>query len=119
MRFTDPRPGRVGFTLVELVVAVTVLAVGLLGLSATAGVVASRMNAALLETRVTTRAQAALEGLLAGEPDVPSTGEAERGRLETSWLASGAGLREVRVVVEGRLAGSDAADTLVTLACGR
>jgi prepilin-type N-terminal cleavage/methylation domain-containing protein len=110
MRRTDLGAGQPGFTLVEVVVALTVLAVGILGLSATVGVVAWRMNSSLLETRVTTCAQAELEGLLA------PPGERRHGNLEVSWRVSGGDLKEVQVVVRGQLAGSEVADTLTTLA---
>jgi prepilin-type N-terminal cleavage/methylation domain-containing protein len=116
MRRTDHGSGRSGFTLVELVVALTVLVVGMLGLSATVGVVAARMNASLLETRVTTRAQAELESLLAGGTDPLASGEDRRGGLLVSWRVSGGDLQEIVVVVRGQLAGAEVVDTLVTLA---
>jgi prepilin-type N-terminal cleavage/methylation domain-containing protein len=108
MRRTDLGAGQPGFTLVEVVVALTVLAVGILGLSATVGVVA--------ETRVTTCAQAELEGLLARGIDGLAPGERRHGNLEVSWRVSGGDLKEVQVVVRGQLAGSEVADTLTTLA---
>jgi hypothetical protein len=92
-----------------------VLAVGILGLSGTVGVVASRMSASLLETRVTARAQAELEGLLARATELPAQGERRQGGLEVSWQVGGGDLKEIRVVVRGRLAGSEVADTVVTL----
>ena len=107
--------GRLGFTLVEVVVALTVLTVGLLGLSATVGVVASRMNSSLLETRVTACALAQLEGLLAYGAERPGSGGCGYGDLEVSRGVGVQDLQEVRVVVRGRLAGSEVADTLITL----
>lgn len=95
--------------------ALTVLAVGILGLSGTVGVVASRMSASLLETRVTACAQAELETLLARGPELPEQGERRHGGLEVSWRAGGGDLKEIRVVVRGRLAGSEVADTVATL----
>jgi prepilin-type N-terminal cleavage/methylation domain-containing protein len=116
MRRTDLGAGQPGFTLVEVVVALTVLAVGILGLSATVGVVAWRMNSSLLETRVTACAQAELEGLLARGIDGLAPGERRHGNLEVSWRVSGGDLKEIQVVVRGQLAGSEVADTLTTLA---
>jgi prepilin-type N-terminal cleavage/methylation domain-containing protein len=107
---------RLGFTLVEVVVALTVLAVGMLGLSATVGVVASRMSSSLLETRVAICAQAELESLLARGLDRTVSGERRQDDLELSWRVSGGELKEIRVVVSGRLAGSQVVDTLMTLA---
>jgi prepilin-type N-terminal cleavage/methylation domain-containing protein len=108
--------GRSGFTLVEVVVALTVLAVGMLGLSATVGVVATRMSSSLLETRVTACAQAELEGVLAHGIDWSASGERRGCSLEVSWRVSGQDLKEIQVIVRGRLAGSEVADTLTTLA---
>jgi prepilin-type N-terminal cleavage/methylation domain-containing protein len=116
MRGRDRGADRLGFTLVEVVVALTVLAVGMLGLSATVGVVASRMSSSLLKTRVTTCAQAELEAMLARGLDWPASGEHRQGDLEVSWRVSNGDLKEIRVVVRGQLAGSDVADTLTTLA---
>jgi prepilin-type N-terminal cleavage/methylation domain-containing protein len=116
MRRSDRGAGRLGFTLVEVVVALTVLAVGLLGFSAAVGVVAARMSSSLLETRVTMCAQAKLEELLAGGL-AGSASEGCRGTdLEVGWQVSGQDLKEIKVYVRGRLAGSEIADTLTTLA---
>jgi prepilin-type N-terminal cleavage/methylation domain-containing protein len=116
MRRTGLGDGGSGFSLVEVVVALTVLVVGILGLSATVGVVARRMNFSLLETRVTTCAQAELEDLLARPIEVPASGERRHGSLEVRWQVSGDDPKEIQVVVRGRLAGSEVADTLATLA---
>lgn len=115
MRGGDRGADRLGFTLVEVVVALTVLAVGMLGLTATVGVVASRMSSSLLETRVTTCAQAELEATLAGGLDQPAFAERQACDLEMSRLLSGGDPEEIRIVVRGQLAGSEFADTLTTL----
>ncbi|UCC82058.1 MAG: prepilin-type N-terminal cleavage/methylation domain-containing protein [Gemmatimonadota bacterium] len=115
MRGGDRAAGRVGFTLVEVVVALTVLTVGMLGLSATVAVVASRMSSSLLETRVRTCAQAELEGMLAHGLDWPASVERQQCDLEVSWQVSGGDLKEIIVVVGGQLAGSEFADTLSML----
>jgi prepilin-type N-terminal cleavage/methylation domain-containing protein len=119
MRRTGIGGGRPGFSLVEVVVALTVLAVGILGLSATVGVVARRMNFSLLETWVTTCAQAELEDLLARPIDLAASGERRHGGLEVTWQVSGDDPKEIQVIVRGRLAGSEVADTLTTLASVR
>ncbi len=111
----DRGAGRLGFTLVEVVVALTVLAVGLLGLSATVGVVASRMSNSILETRVTTCAQAELEGMLARGLDWLASGERQPCDLEISRQVGGGDLKEIVVIVSGQLAGSEFTDTLTTL----
>lgn len=116
MRRRDLGPGRHGFTLVEVIVALTVLAVGLLGFSATVGVVAARMSASLLETRVTTCAQAKLEELLAGGLGGSASEGCRQIGLELGWQVNGQDLKEIRVYVRGQLAGSEIADTLTTLA---
>ncbi|UCC73384.1 MAG: prepilin-type N-terminal cleavage/methylation domain-containing protein [Gemmatimonadota bacterium] len=119
MRRTTATGSRSGFTLVEMLVAVTVLAVGLLGLSATMGVVATSMNASLLETRLATGAQAEMESLLVAAAPRPGSGEREARGLRIGWEVGGTGLREIRVFVRGQLRGAQATDTLATLVCAR
>jgi prepilin-type N-terminal cleavage/methylation domain-containing protein len=112
-----PRPGwrRAGFTVAELLVAMMVLSVGILGLSATAGVVAALMKRSHLETQVMTRAQAEMERLLAGRTDTLAAGDSLRGGPNVAWYVSGEELKEVRLVVQHRVGGIEVADTLVTL----
>ncbi|HET9005031.1 MAG TPA: prepilin-type N-terminal cleavage/methylation domain-containing protein [Gemmatimonadaceae bacterium] len=56
-----PTGGRAGFTLVELLVALMVFAVGMLGLAATAGSVTRMMGGAKRQTLAATVAQSRLE----------------------------------------------------------
>lgn len=107
---------RLGFTLAEVVIALTVFTVGILGLSAAVGVVASRLNASLLQTRVTTSAQARLESLLARRLEAPASDQRRVGETEISWWVGGDDPMEIRVIATGWLAGSQATDSLTTLA---
>ena len=112
MRRTDG-PRAKGFTLIEVLVALVVLSVGLLGLSATAAAVASQMRASHLRTRVKARAQAELEWLLASGGE--GAGERREGGVRVAWEVSGVSLREIRLVVELNTGRGSFTDTLVTL----
>lgn len=106
---------RAGFTLVDVIVAVVVLAVGILGLSATAGVVAAHMRVAQADTELRARAQAEMESLLAGGYRRLASGESRRGGYRVSWEVSGVDPKQVRLVVERRVGREPVADTLVTM----
>jgi prepilin-type N-terminal cleavage/methylation domain-containing protein len=106
-------PRAKGFTLIEVLVALVVLTVGLLGLSATAAMVASEMRASHLRTRVKARAQAELEWLLASGAEGP--GEIREDGVRIVWEVGGASLREISLVVELSTGRGSFADTLVAL----
>jgi prepilin-type N-terminal cleavage/methylation domain-containing protein len=102
-----------GFSLVELVVALTVLAISALGLAATARVVADSMMVSYLDTRIAIAAQSALERLLARENDDLASGTSADGPVLVSWTLGDGELRELSLVVSGRLAGIEVRDTVV------
>ncbi len=104
-----------GFTLVEVLVAVLLLVVGLLGLSATLSVVAWRMSVAELETRVRTGAEAEIEALLAAGYDRLAPGISQRAGLAVDWQVDGDDPRRVTLVARGTLGRHERADTLETL----
>ena len=106
---------RAGFTLVELVVAVLVLSVGILGLTATVGVVGRNMRVSYLETQVRSRARAQMERLLAGSRSGLASGNSRQDGTEIDWLVTGVGLRQLWLVARRRTGPHEAADTLVTL----
>ena len=117
---TDERSrSRAGFTVVELVVALLVLAAGILGLAATTAVVASSMRVAHLETQVATRAQAEMESLLSSGVDRLAPGARRDGGLFLAWEVSGTDLRQLRLVVRRDLGPDLSADTLLTLVRAR
>ncbi|HSG82773.1 MAG TPA: prepilin-type N-terminal cleavage/methylation domain-containing protein [Gemmatimonadota bacterium] len=104
-----------GFTLVELLVALVLLAVGVLGLSAASLCAASRLGIARLDTRIRVRAQTELESLLAaGDTELWSPGHGDD-RLTLAWQVSEGHPRILTVVVAGRQRTEVLADTLVTL----
>jgi prepilin-type N-terminal cleavage/methylation domain-containing protein len=106
---------RSGFTLVELLVALAVLLVGVLGLSAVASVVASHIRVARLETRVQALAQAELEGALAEGSDRIASGSGRSGELQFTIEVSGADPRLLSLVVAGHAGSDTVTDTLMTL----
>ena len=89
----SPNAGRPGFTLVELIVAVIILTVGVLGLASTAGVVARQMSGGAQQTLAANVAQTRFERLRAvncASLPVPSKGtETARGITEVWTVEPG------------------------------
>ena len=106
---------RSGFTLVEVLVALVVLLVGVLGLSAAVSVIASNLRIARLETRVHALAQAELESALAEGSDRIASGSRSSGELQVTLGVSGADPRLLSLVVAGRAGSDTVTDTLMTL----
>ncbi len=111
--------GRAGFTLVELVVAVLVLAVGVLGLTASVGVVGWNMRSSYVQTQARARARAQMESLLAEERDSLMSGDIDQGATRITWRVTGDGPRQVWLVGHTRIGRHEAADTLATLVYDR
>ncbi|MEE9132711.1 MAG: prepilin-type N-terminal cleavage/methylation domain-containing protein [Gemmatimonadota bacterium] len=107
--------GRAGFTLVELVVAVMVLAIGILGLTATVGVVGRSMRISYLQTQLRARALVEMEGLLAGGYAQLMSGERREGGAQITWRVGGGDPKQLVLVVRQRLGQHELADTLATL----
>ncbi|MGH7665228.1 MAG: type IV pilus modification PilV family protein [Gemmatimonadaceae bacterium] len=86
--------GRDGFTLVELIVAIVILSIGVLGLASTAAVVTRQMSGGAQQTLAANVAQSRFERLRSvncSQLAIPSTGSATgRGMSETWTLAAGA-----------------------------
>ena len=80
---------RDGFTIVELLVAVVILAVGVLGLAATSAVVLQQMTGAKVQTNASQIAQSRVE-LLAGKscPAMAFTGSATSGQVKETWTVT-------------------------------
>jgi len=106
---------RSGFTLVEVLVAVVVLAIGVLGLASTVAVVGWNMRLSYLKTQLRARAQLEMEGLLARGQEAFVSGERRQGGLSINWQVSGDGLRQLLLVTRQQLGPHEVADTLVTL----
>jgi prepilin-type N-terminal cleavage/methylation domain-containing protein len=110
-----PERGAPGFTLVEVLVAVVLLAIGILGLSATVGVVGWYLSAARLQTQVNARAQAEIERMLASAYLRPGVGGVRDGAAEVGWEVADFDPQRVWVVVRRRLGPLELADTLAVL----
>ena len=108
-----------GHTVVELVVAIVILAVGLLALSATAGVVSRMMTVSLLEAQARFAAQARLEELLAKPSDRLASGVWQRDDLSLRWNVSEGDPRRIVLVVRQVLGPRETGDSLVTAARSR
>ncbi len=104
-----------GFALVDVIVAVVILSIGVLGLAATTSVVAANMRASYVNTRLAVSAQARMEGLLAGGPEHLLPGDRQHGPLRVRWSVTGGDPREIELVVEYRTGSFARADTLVAL----
>lgn len=104
-----------GFTVVDMTVAITVLAVGILGLAAMVGVVGKQMRSSLLDTRIAMLAAREMEGLLSADRDALGSGTRQQGDMRIVWQTRGSWPRELELIVtydDGML---QRADTLVTL----
>lgn len=106
---------RMGFTLVEVITAVVLLGIGILGLAAAVGAIASLMHASYLDTQLRAKGQSQMERLLAAGYARVASGELAEGPYLTKWSVSDGALREIRLVVEHRIGSNVAADTFVTL----
>ena len=62
-RLNTSKRARHGFTLVELIIAIVILVVGVLGLASTAAVVMKQITASSMQTRAAMTAQSRLERL--------------------------------------------------------
>jgi Tfp pilus assembly protein PilV len=104
-----------GYSAVELMVAVVVLAIGVLGLSATASVVSGLMKTSSLDSRLRFTSQAAVEQLLLEPSDRLASGERRTGDQVVSWQVSGDRPRRLIVIARDAMGGIEAADTLATI----
>jgi prepilin-type N-terminal cleavage/methylation domain-containing protein len=108
-----------GFSLVEVVVAVVILAVGILALSGTAGAIARMTGMARHASASAVLAVSRLERLRAAScPPGVATGAATAGRYREEWSATPQGTGGMlRVIVgydDGRRARADTFETRVT-----
>lgn len=92
-RTSARRHGRSGFTLVELIVAMLMLTIGLLGLAGVGAVVLKQMRGGTYQTIAASIAQSRFEQF-EGDPcsSIASGSATVRGMTET-WTASAVGLR--------------------------
>ena len=98
---------RRGFTVVEVMVAIVLLCVGLLGLAATGALVTRLVMEGRRATVAATLAQRHLEGLLAGDCGAPSSGTSVEAPFGVRWNARpDAGGLAVDVVVDAPVWGA-------------
>lgn len=95
--------GRNGLTLIEVVVAMIVLAVGLLGLAAGTGWAVRSAELSRIETNRATAKQSAVEELRATPFNQVGTGTATFGAYDVSWRQedSDQNWRLMEIVVQG------------------
>ena len=98
-----PKSGRSGFTLVELVVAVVILAVGVLGLAGATSYMIRETTLADLRTERTAALVAGLERLTATPFDSVEAGSDKVGAYAISWtvVPQGGEVKVIRLVTEG------------------
>jgi prepilin-type N-terminal cleavage/methylation domain-containing protein len=92
---SDRGAQRRGFTIVEVIVAIMILAIGVLGLAATSGVVTRQLGRGNLQTIASTVAQSRFDSLasvpcanLAPTSGVNQTGTANTRGIRESWVIS-------------------------------
>ncbi len=89
---------RSGFTLVELMVAVLILAVGLLAMASTAAVIIRQVGDAGRMSVGASVAQSRIEKLYAGDCKTAQTGSATTRKVSESWTVT-PGTRSAAIVV--------------------
>lgn len=106
-----------GFTVVELVVALLMLTIGILGLLTVAGPVSHVVEEGRYYSRVVSLASGQLERQLATGCDVASAGELGVSTDSIAWSVStdASGARWVMVVVSGRTRFGTHVDTFTTV----
>ncbi|MGI8497415.1 MAG: type IV pilus modification PilV family protein [Gemmatimonadaceae bacterium] len=100
MRSQSPRPTRQprrGFTIVELIVAVMIMSVGVLGLASTAAVVTRQMGGGARRALSASVAQSRFETLRSTPCAYILTGTASSRGITESWVATSAGNRQFTV----------------------
>ena len=108
-----------GFAVVDAIVAIVLLAVGVLGLAATAAVVGSQMSASNRSAQIRALGESEMERLLAVGYAGLAAGESRRGALRAAWsVREGGGLKQVILIVEHRSGADVVADTFGTLVWG-
>lgn len=99
--------GRDGLTLIEVIVAMLVLTVGLLGLAGGTGWAVRNAELARIETNRSAAVQSAVEGIRAIPYDQVAAGEEVYGDYSVSWSTTATGqtwkLMEIVVVGPGRV----------------
>jgi prepilin-type N-terminal cleavage/methylation domain-containing protein len=108
---TDPRRGarrssidrRAGFTIVEVIVAMVVLAVGVLGLAGTTAHIVRQVTLADIMTERAAALQTAVERVQATDWDAVDTGVDSVGIYGVEWSSTlvGAQLKEVTIITYG------------------
>lgn len=81
---THPRPARPGFTIIELLVSLTLLALGMLGLAGTAVSIARLQRQSASRALAATLAESRLE-LVRAARCIPSSGDSSVGMLIERW----------------------------------
>lgn len=106
-----------GFTVVEVLVAVMIVSVGLMGLATTAGVVTRMIGTGHHLTRAASLAAERIEGLRAGGCPAAGRGGETRGSFVVTWEvaeASGGRARDIVVRVTGPTPAGARTDSLLT-----
>jgi type IV pilus assembly protein PilV len=105
MQPTETTPtSRAGFTMVELVIAVIILAVGVLGLAGTTALVVRQVTLADVNTERAAALQTVLERLRATSTGTITSGSQTIGSFSVTWAvtdSSNAIARTVRVITTG------------------
>ena len=114
-------PMRPAFTIIELLVAITVLTVGVLALAATAGLVASQVGEGGQLTRSAHLARSLLDSLAAAECAGLTSGSAVRDGLTAQWIVGrDSASAPVELTVGAVLRRGARRDTYrVSIPCGR
>ena len=98
-----PHHGRAGFSLVEVIVAMMLLSIGVLGLAATTAVFALQVTLGGVKTERSAALQAAVESLRASDYASVGSGSGTVGRYGVTWSVTDSTdwSKSVRVITDG------------------
>jgi prepilin-type N-terminal cleavage/methylation domain-containing protein len=103
-RFSRPRRARRGFTLIEMIIAIVVMSVGILGLAGTASYVATQMGGGKAQTVAATMAMKVADSLAARRCSAIVSGSQTENRVTVTWtVADSSRTKWVTESVEYRL----------------
>ncbi|MEE8521418.1 MAG: hypothetical protein V3S83_08665 [Gemmatimonadota bacterium] len=102
-------------SLVEAIVSLILLATGILGMAALAGVSGSQVHHAQVATRLQELGGSQMESILAGGHDRLTSGSRRSGDYYVEWRVSGDGSKDVLVIVGHDGGRANFADTLSTI----
>ena len=96
---STPDPSRAGFSLVEVMIALVIFTIGVLGLAATTMFVVRQTTLAEVSTERAAAVQSVIEELRATDFDLLAAGSDSVGRFQVSWTITGANRTKLAEII--------------------